>query len=136
MANQPNSSPVLYAPSSAEKKKAVLMYLFLGIMVSLQTPEMSVFEYFHLRQALGWWLVFVCYLVPCLLLLMIPWIGVVAWFFMIVLLIMGGLFAKQAWDGKYKETVDETLLPIFVWLGSWVLNIFDIRVSISGTIKE
>jgi hypothetical protein len=51
-------------------------------------------------------------------------------------LIMGGLFAKQAWDGKYKETVDETVLPIFVWLGSWILNIFDIRVSITGSIKE
>ena len=136
MANQPNSSSVLYAPSSAEKKKALLMYLFLGIMVSLQTPEMSVFEYFHLRQAFGWWLVFVCYLVPCILLLIIPWIGVVARFFMIVLLVMGGLFAKQAWDGKYKATVDETVLPIFVGLGSWILNIFDIRVSITGTIKE
>lgn len=114
MANQPISSPVLYAPSSAEKKKGVLMYLFLGIMVSLQTPQMSVFEYFHLRQALGWWLVFVVYLIPCILLLILPWIGVVAWFFMILLLVMGGVFAKQAWEGKYRETVDETMLPIFV----------------------
>lgn len=116
MPNPSTSSSALYAPSSAEKKKCVLMYLFIGIMVSLQKSEMSVFEYFHLRQALGWWLVFAVYLIPCILLVLLPWIGVVAWFFMVILLIIGAVFTKQSWDGKYKETVDRTLFPIFVGL--------------------
>lgn len=127
-----NQSP-LYTPSSAEKKRSVLMYLLLGIIVSLQKSELSVFEYFHLRQALGWWLIFVAYLVPFVLVLILPIFGLIVWLLMIALLSVWWLFIKQARDGKYAQTVEMSMLPIFVWLGSRILTIFDITFVVTGS---
>jgi len=50
--NQEKSFGNLYVPSSLEKKRVVLMYLFFGIIIFVTKKEMSVFEYFHLRQSL------------------------------------------------------------------------------------
>ena len=40
-----------YIPSSSEKKRAIMMYLFFGIMVSITKKEINIFEYHHLKQA-------------------------------------------------------------------------------------
>ena len=40
-----------YVPSSLERKKAVLMYFFVGIVFSLSKDRVSVYELFHLKQS-------------------------------------------------------------------------------------
>ena len=38
-----------YIPGSSEKKRASVMYLFFGIIVSLSKKEFSPFELYHLK---------------------------------------------------------------------------------------
>ena len=62
-----------YVASSVEKKRAVMMYMLIGIIVtSLDTKQKSPFESFHLKQALGRWAVFMLVLIVSLLFLLIP----------------------------------------------------------------
>lgn len=43
----------VYVPSSTEKKRAVMMYLLIGIIVvAFNNQKKSDFEQFHLKQAL------------------------------------------------------------------------------------
>jgi len=41
-----------YIPGSSEKKRACVMYLFFGILVSLSKKEFNPFEFYHLKQAI------------------------------------------------------------------------------------
>jgi hypothetical protein len=41
-----------YIPGSSEKKRACMMYLFFGIIVSLSKKDFSSFELYHLRQSI------------------------------------------------------------------------------------
>jgi hypothetical protein len=41
-----------YVPSALERKKAVLMYFFVGIVASLSHESRSEYEEFHIRQAM------------------------------------------------------------------------------------
>ncbi len=52
-----------YVASSVEKKRVVVMYLFFGIFVSLNMKTLSEFESSHLRQAVGWRIVFIMALI-------------------------------------------------------------------------
>lgn len=46
-------SKEVYMPSSTEKKRAVMMYLLIGIIVvAFNNQKKSDFEQFHLKQAL------------------------------------------------------------------------------------
>ena len=53
-----------YIPSSVERKKAVLMYFFVGLVITFSQKRIKLYELFHLKQALGWWMTFfVCFVV-------------------------------------------------------------------------
>jgi len=41
-----------YVPSSVERKKAVLMYFFVGIIAALSKEKISIYEFFHLKQSI------------------------------------------------------------------------------------
>ncbi len=62
-----------YIPSSSEKKRAVMMYLLLGIiLVATSKSDVSSFEVAHFKQALGRWLVFLTTVLVSIVLLFIP----------------------------------------------------------------
>jgi len=42
----------MYAPSSIEKKRAVMMYMLFGVMIAISSKKVNSFEYFHLKQAI------------------------------------------------------------------------------------
>lgn len=42
-----------YIPSSSEKKQAVLMYMFVGLLLSMGKREVSPYTYHHIKQAMG-----------------------------------------------------------------------------------
>jgi hypothetical protein len=50
--NQKTEEENKYIPGSSEKKRASMMYLFFGIIVSLSKKEFSPFELYHLRQSI------------------------------------------------------------------------------------
>lgn len=85
-----------YVPSSVERKKALIMYFFVGIIASLSKDEISVYEMFHLKQALGRWMLFFIFLIGSVIFIFIPWFWVIPVFVFIVFLIIWVIFAKQA----------------------------------------
>jgi len=48
----PSVSQAVYAPTSVEKKRAIVMYALFGIVMGFNKPQQTVFEYFHLKQAI------------------------------------------------------------------------------------
>jgi hypothetical protein len=42
----------VYVPSSLERKRSVLMYFLIGIIISIGRSGLTEFEQYHIRQAL------------------------------------------------------------------------------------
>lgn len=119
-----------YIPWSTEKKKCVMMYLLLGIVLSLSKEKMSRFEYFHLRQSVGRRMLFVVLLLAAVVFLLLPIIWFVGWLLICWMLVFWGLFVKQAREGKYRDIVDQALMPLFVGVWWRVLQMFDMNIHL------
>ena len=69
----PEANAQVYVPSSTEKKRAIMMYLLIGIIiVSFNNQTKSEFEQFHFKQALGWWAIFLLLVVVTSIFMLIP----------------------------------------------------------------
>ncbi|MEI6426519.1 MAG: hypothetical protein WCO66_04170 [Candidatus Absconditabacteria bacterium] len=122
----PMESSLFYVPSSIQKKRALMMYFLMGIVLVLSEKKTNEFEYFHLKQAIGWWIGFFVLLLAVVLLLFIPYIkvlgvlGILAWVGLLV------CFAKQARDGIYKKDLNAYRGAIFPSLGNRVVSLFEL----------
>ena len=47
-----NDGGTFYVPSSIQKKRALLMYFLMGIVMVIEEKMTNEFEYFHLKQAI------------------------------------------------------------------------------------
>ena len=47
-----NDGGIFYVPSSIQKKRALLMYFLMGIVMVIEEKKTNEFEYFHLKQAI------------------------------------------------------------------------------------
>ena len=120
-----------YIPSSSEKKQAVLMYMVVGLTLSMWKWEVSPFTHHHLKQSLGW-LVFLILVIFWDLALSILWI--ILSFFMriaalisIPALVIGAMWIYQATKWKYiweNEAMNKFFM-LFSGIWNWVLNLFD-----------
>jgi len=119
-----------YIPWSAEKKKWVMMYAWIGLLLSLSKSDMSGFEYFHLRQALGRWLVFMLVVLVSVVLLFLPIIWFIGRLVIVAMLVVVWLYIKQAWDGIAYDTVEQAQIPLFVGVWGRLLQIFDMTIHI------
>ncbi len=118
-----------YVPSSSDKKRAIMMYLVLGIMVWLSKKNMNNFEYYHLKQAAGRWMIFILILVFAIVLLFIPIIKYLAIIPLIVLVVVWAINIKQARDWKYFINKKDSPLALFSWVGAWFIDLFEIGVK-------
>lgn len=116
-----------YVPSSIEKKRALIMYFMFGIMIVIADKKTNDFEYFHLKQAIWWWISFMVFLLVSLLILMLPLIKFMGLLFFVVWMALFVIMAKQAWDGKYHPDLKWYSLAIFPSLGNWLLSLFEIK---------
>jgi predicted tellurium resistance membrane protein TerC len=96
-----------YLPSSSEKKQAVLMYLFVGLLLSLQQQNVSPYMHHHIRQAFGRivLLVLVLFLDAILAVFGVvfgKFFSILAGIITIPVLVLGVVCVKQARDGKYQ----------------------------------
>lgn len=120
-------SKEVYIPSSTEKKRAVMMYLLIGIIVTaFNNQKKSDFEQFHLKQSLGWWAAFLLLLVVTLIFMFIPFIKYIPIFAMVIMLTFLGIFSKSARDGKYSRD-EKNKLAVFVGLGGWIMTLFEVN---------
>ena len=118
-----------YIPSSVERKKVVLMYFFVGIVVALSQERLSIYEMFHLKQALGRWMVFFIMMMIGIIFIFIPWFWIVPVIFFLCFLVIRIIFTKQAREGAYMIDEDKIFLPLFAGIGGWVVTIFDLDVT-------
>ena len=94
-----------YIPSSSEKKQAVVMYMLVGLLLSMGKQEVSPYTYHHIKQSMGWIVLLVSILFVDVMLVIL---GMIMSFFLWIallitlpVLVVGVLCVKQAWDGKY-----------------------------------
>ncbi len=118
-----------YVPTEAERKRAVMMYFFVWIMIVLDKKSISMYEVYHVKQAVGWWLLFFFILVTTMFLFFVPYklINLIPMVLLALMLVVWWVFVKQAWEWKYLtgKHNDRIFLPFFFGLWSWVLNLFD-----------
>jgi hypothetical protein len=117
-----------YVPSSVERKKALLMYFFVGIIAALSKEEVSVYEMFHLKQSLGRWTMFFIFLIGSIIFVFIPYLWVLPVFVFIIFLIIWIVFAKQAREWRYTINETKILMPLFAGLWWWIVTIFELDV--------
>lgn len=121
------TSQEVYTPSSTEKKRAVMMYLLIGIIVvALNNQKKSDFESFHLKQALGWWAVFLLLIIVTSIFMLLPVVKYLPIFAVIVMVVFMGVFVKKARDGKY-SIAEENKLAIFYALGGRIITLFEVK---------
>lgn len=100
----------LYMPSSTEKKRAVMMYMLIGIIVvALNNQKKNDFETFHLKQALGWRSVFLLVIIATAVMALIPLIKYIPIIVVVIMVTFLGIFIKRARDGKYTIAQDKKL---------------------------
>lgn len=117
----------VYVPSSTEKKRAVMMYLLIGvIVVALNNQKKSDFEQFHLKQALGRRAIFLLLVVVTSILMFLPIIKYLPIFVVAIMVVFLAIFMKRARDGKYSIS-EENKLAIFVGLGERILTLFEVK---------
>jgi hypothetical protein len=86
----------------------------------LGKSDQSEYESFHLKQAMGRWIIFVLCLLLSLVFLFIPLIKYIPIFVFLGMIIILGLCIKQASDGKYGMK-KENSLSIFAGVGEWLM---------------
>ena len=118
-----------YVPSSSDKKRAVMMYLFLGVMVWLSKKNINSFEYYHMKQATGRWILFLLILVLDIVLLFIPVIKYLWLIPLIVMIVAWGISVKQSRDGEYFINKKDSPLALFSWIWGWFLDLFEIEIN-------
>ncbi len=118
-----------YVPSESERKKAVLMYFLIGIIIWINKQKNSTYESFHLKQALGWWSIFMLFLVFSVFLVFVPYLNLIPIILFILMLVVLVMFLKQAWDGVYITKKEKIFLPFFYWIWTWIHDLFDLVES-------
>ncbi len=131
------SISTLYVPSSLEKKRAILMYLFFGIVVFVNKKEMSVFEYFHLRQALWWSVLFALFVLFSIVLMFLPFIKYIWLLFMLCMICIWVLFVVNSRNGKYDILWwEKSPLALFKWIGGWIIGLFEINIKVYPDVND
>ena len=116
-----------YIPSASERKKSVMMYFLIGIIISLIKGVSTEYEKYHLKQAMWWWCVFFLFVVVSMFLIFIPYIRLLPIFIFILLLIIWWILLYQAIEGKYTIDKNKIFMPLFYWIGFWIYNLFDLE---------
>ncbi len=120
-------SKEVYIPSSTEKKRAVMMYFLIGIIVvGFNNQKKSDFEQFHLKQAIWWRAVFLFLIVVTSIFMFIPLIKYIPIFAVVIMVAFLAIFIKHARDGKY-SIAQENKLAIFISLGEWIMILFEVN---------
>lgn len=117
----------VYLPSSTEKKRAIIMYLLIGIIWAIgKVSSQSDYERFHLKQAIWRWITFMLILILSVIFLFIPLIKYIPLFIILVMIVILGICIKQANDGKFGRD-KKSSLSIFAGIGEWMLGLFEIK---------
>ena len=113
-----------YIPSAVERKKAVLMYFFIGIVMWLSNDTVSEYESFHLRQSIGRRTCFFVGMVLSVWFVFIPYAKVIPFVVFLGFVGVRVLFIKQAYEWVFVVNKDKIVLPVFGGLWWRIIQIF------------
>lgn len=116
-----------YVPTSVERKKALLMYFLVWILIWLSSRKNNGYERFHLKQSMWWWLIFFALFIISSLLFFIPYIRVLPIFIFVWVFWIWAYFVKQVWKWEYIMDNQKIFMPIFYWIWWWMIDMFDIE---------
>lgn len=120
-----------YVPSESERKKVVLYYFLVGILISINKKNTTKYELFHLRQAIWRWTVFFMVFISSMFFIFLPFIKIIPILIFLFMFVIWIIFVKQSWEGKYSIDItgkdERVLFPFFVWIWNWILEVFDIK---------
>jgi len=122
-----------YIPSETERKRVIFYYLLVGVLFALSNNHLSKYEYYHLKQAIGWWIVFFLVFVTSFLVIWLPIIRIIPWLIQLFLIWLWVFFVYQAVNWKYTIEVnwqEKVPFAIFAALGNWLLELFDKKFEI------
>ncbi len=117
------SNSKVYIPSSVERKRSLLMYFLIGIIMSIWRTNMTEFEIYHLKQSIWFGLVAIVVIICAWLFIAIPYLWMV-WFilllFVIVLLIV---FIREVMFTNF-DKMKINWSKLFYWLWNWIFWLF------------
>lgn len=119
-----------YVPSALERKRAMLMYILFGVIATILTRKVSVYEFYHVKQATWWRAIMVLFCVVAFVLFFIPILKILPILCSICLIWIRWICVKQARDGVYIESSQKSFLSIFVSLGNRLFEIFDMQFTL------
>ena len=68
----------IYLPSSSERKRAITAYLLVGVLFFSGKSDLSVYEYYHFKQAIGRYTATMFFLLVLLFVSIIPFVRILA----------------------------------------------------------
>jgi hypothetical protein len=104
-----------------------MMYFLVGILPALGGKNLSIYEKYHLKQALWWWMLFFVFLVVGIMFFFLPFVKIIPFFIFLIMFGIWLFFVKQAWEGFYTIDNKKIVFPFFYWIGNWMLEIFEIE---------
>ncbi len=120
-------TPQDYTPSSIEKKRATMMYLFFWIIITISKKQINSFEYFHLKQSIWWRLCFMLVSVWTIVLMLIPWLKYIAILALLAMVVCLIIFIKQTQDWKYYLDIKKyVIFGVFPSLGGRLVDLFEL----------
>lgn len=114
-----------YIPGSSEKKRACVMYLFFGIIVSLSKKEFNPFEFYHLKQSIWLWIL----ILPIVLISFVPVLKWISIFVLVVLLAILGRSFANAFNWKYFDDSKNIALTLPAGIWGWFLDLFELWIK-------
>ena len=94
-----------YMPSSSERKRAIVAYLLIGLFFFSGKEELSVYEYFHYKQAMGWYCTTMILFLAWIILIWIPVLKRLPFLFVLANLVIMVIFIFKAWKGEYSANL-------------------------------
>ena len=125
-----------YAPSSVEKKRALMMYFLFGIIIVVSNKKANEFEFFHLKQSMWWRMLFVLSILLSVVAVFIPIIKYLIIFWLTAIMTLFVIFARQAWTGKYYLDDSKYSLGLFPSLWSWLFGLFNMGFDWSDLVDS
>ena len=128
----------IYLPSSSERKRAITAYLLVGLFFFSGKEELTVFEYYHYKQAIGWYCVLMLTLLMWLIVFWIPVIKWIPFLFVLANLVMAVIFVMKAWKWDYNANVleKEKWKMLYADIGGWLLWLFEIKKRVYWDINS
>lgn len=131
----------IYLPSSSERKRAITAYLLVGVLFFSGKEDLSVYEYYHFKQAIGRYSATMFVLLLFLFISIIPFVRILAFIPGILTflnLIWIGFLVYFAWRGAYVSDMMQApwRKKIYADIGGRMLNLFDIKKNVYGEIAN